>query len=529
MFTATYIHLLQSLGLAIINSLWQAALVWLCYIFVNALFNSSSSKKYLLSIISELVIFVLFIVSLVSNLFYLIPSYPTKIFAQSTSLNKEWISSSILPFISFTYLIVLTVMIIKWLINFYNTRKIYRNSITHFETQWQQWIEQKAQQLNIKRSIKIFVINHIRVPLTIGFFKPVILLPVAIANHLTVEELETILLHELAHIKRADYLINILLSLIETVLYFNPFVFYFKKIIKKERENICDDEVLLQHYTPIQYAESLLKIAKFSLSKKEMAFAMSATNNQQQLLQRIQRITKTKTQQESKFPFILSFALFITIFTTISLLYIPTHHSTTHNKQNLPEKVSSVIALPIEHKNNEIKNITAIKNQKTKHKVSRKIEKEKTDENLNVALDNLKQITIPDLENNIEEYRKNLSGEAAQQLADKSLKQKIKNYVSVKNISINDFIKKIDSVKTIQENYLASVDETSNNANIIMPASYIEKDSLNQYIQQHKQIKHFVVIPNKDAAPYYLIIRSLNENKEPLFIFIPYKPERSSD
>lgn len=534
MILSTYTNLLQTLGIAIINSLWQAVLVWLCYVVMNALFYLSSSKKYLLSVISELTIFIWFTVSFINNLFPATQSFSTKIFIQASSLNKEWISSSVLPVISFTYLIVLMGMIIKWTINFYNTQKTYRHNLIPFEIQWQQWIEQKAQQLNIKKSIRIFVTNYVHVPLTIGILKPVILLPIAIANYLTVEELKTILLHELAHIKRADYLINILLSLVETVLYFNPFVFYFKKIIKKERENICDDEVLSQHYNPIQYAESLLKIAKFSLNKKEIAFAMSATNNhQQQLLQRIQRITKTEIKRKNKFSLVFSVILFITVFAALGLLYIPSsHHSSANNKKNSQPEFSFTASSPVTQKTIEIKYSTSIKQRKSKQKISSvkvTVKASKPDEDLNVALENLKQITIPGLQDNIEEYRKNLSGKAAQQLADNNLKLRIKNYVSAKNISINEFIRKVDSIKINQENYSVSSTETNNNANVIIPASYIEKDSLDQYIQQHTQIKHFIVVPNNNKSPYYLIIRSTNENKEPLFIFIPYTPEKSAD
>lgn len=537
MILATYIHLLQTLGVAIINSLWQAALVWLCYVAMNVLFNLSSSKKYLLTVICELIIFIWFIVSFINNLFPGNHSSPAKIFTQVIpSLNKDLASSQVLPILSFTYLVVLTGMLFKWLINFYHTQKTYRHNVVPFETQWQQWIEQKARQLNIKKTIKIFVTNHVHVPLTIGMLKPVILLPVAIANYLTVEELETILLHELAHIKRADYLINILLSLVETVLYFNPFIFYFRKIIKKERENICDDEVLLQYCSPVQYAESLLKVAKFSLNKKEIAFAMSAANNHhQQLLQRIQRITKTEVKQKNSLLLIFSATLLITAFAALSLLYIPSsssHNSSTNNKKNVLPGFSSAINLPVTQKNIEIKYSASVKPKKDKQKNSSvrvTINTNKADENLNVALENLKQITIPGLQNNIEEYRKSLSGKAAQQLADNNLKLRIKNYVSAKNISINDFIRKVDSIKINQEDYSVSVTGTNNNAGVIIPASYIEKDSLDQYIQQHTQIKHFVILPNNNESPYYLIIRSTNQNKEPLFIFIPYTPARSAD
>ena len=522
-----YAGFLQTLAIAIISSLWQAALVWLCYSACKAFIKLSSSKKYLLAVVSELFIFILFIVSLVNNL-YFSQVHQTKIFRSVINFsNKNWLHKQVLPIISFAYLIVLAGIVAKWIFNFYSTQKIYSSHLISVETQWQQWIEEKAKKLNIKKRIQIFAASFIHVPITLGIFKPVILLPIAIANYLTVDELEAILLHELAHIKRSDYLINILLSLIETVLYFNPFVFYFKKIIKKERENICDDEVLLQHYNPVQYAESLLKLAKFSLNKKEeLAFAMSASaGNNSQLLQRIQRITKTKVEQKNK---LFSFTLLAAIMLAALSLFYPSSNILLHNKKITTTNLPAIIPSSNTEKNIVSSTEKKIVIKKNRQKKLVQIPKNKTDESLIIALETLKQITIPGLENNIEEYRKTLSGKDAQQLTDDNLKQKIKDYVSVKNISINDFIKKIDSVKLLNKgNYFNLPDEE--NKNLIIPASYINKNSLDEYIKQHQQIKHFIVLTNTENAPYYLIIRIFNNNKEPVFIFIPYTPKQTAD
>jgi Antirepressor regulating drug resistance, predicted signal transduction N-terminal membrane component len=537
MFTSTYTNLLQTLGTALVNSLWQGALVWLCFIAVSSFFHLSSSKKYLLSVTGELVIFCWFIVSFTGHFFNPFHSVsPTLVQhtpASSSLLRMEWFVQA-LPILSFVYIIVLMALLGRWGFHFYNTRKIYRQQLIPFENKWQQWVDEKARLLNIKKSIKVFVTNYIHVPLTIGIIRPVILLPAAVASYLTVEELESILLHEMAHIKRADYMVNILLSLVETVLYFNPFIFYFKRVIKKERENICDDEVLLQHYTPLQYAESLLKLAKFSLNKQEFAFAMSASSNQQQLLQRIQRITKTKAEQKKRFPFFIFFTIPVLAFAACLLLYIPRHQQAIQKKILTLHVAAPLQTLQHQGTGDKYDNTPPPANpKKSNYTTAAGNTGEKTlkaDDNLDLAVENLKQITIPGLQDNIEEYRKNLSGNAALQLADNSLKQRIKNYVSAKNISINDFIRKVDSIKIIQDNYQPSSNGELNN-NVVMPASYIEKDSLNEYISQHKQIKHFIVVPNnkEDAAPYYLIIRSTNENNEPLFIFIPYTPAQKAD
>src|SRR4030095_11498069 len=80
-----------------------------------------------------------------------------------------------------------------------------------------------------------------KVPVVIGHLKPVILFPIGILNSLPQNEVEAILLHELAHIARNDFLINLLQQFTEIIFFFNPAVIWVSSCIKSERENCCDD------------------------------------------------------------------------------------------------------------------------------------------------------------------------------------------------------------------------------------------------------------------------------------------------
>ena len=126
----------------------------------------------------------------------------------------------------------------------------------------------------------------------IGALKPVILLPIATINYLTTEQVETILLHELAHIKRHDYLLNIFQTIAETILFFNPFVWLISRIIRREREHCCDDIVIANMSSPLPYAKALAMLENTRLEANNVALA--ATGNKQQLLGRIKRIMGTR-------------------------------------------------------------------------------------------------------------------------------------------------------------------------------------------------------------------------------------------
>ncbi len=151
---------------------------------------------------------------------------------------------------------------------------------------------QLKKRIHLDVPVKLLVSIKAQVPMVIGFFKPVILLPVAAVTQLDPVQLETILLHELAHIKRHDYLVNILQTIVETILFFNPFVWMISTITRREREHCCDDLVVDNTSEPISYATALAALASRRASVPLMVVA--ATGQSTHLFNRIQRIMEMK-------------------------------------------------------------------------------------------------------------------------------------------------------------------------------------------------------------------------------------------
>lgn len=158
--------------------------------------------------------------------------------------------------------------------------------------------------LGIKRRISVVLSNHIHVPAMIGTLKPVILLPVASINNLSTEQLDAILLHELAHIKRYDYLVNLLQTIVETILFFNPAVWFLSGIIRQEREHCCDD-IVLTHSYPLSYAKALTAIGTSHTSMSPLAIGAAGTSKNQ-LLHRIKRMMEPNTNAVSNMPLIMA-------------------------------------------------------------------------------------------------------------------------------------------------------------------------------------------------------------------------------
>ncbi len=131
-----------------------------------------------------------------------------------------------------------------------------------------------------------------RVPMTLGWLRPVILLPVGLVNNLTVEEVEFVLAHELAHIARRDWLANIAQAVVESLFYFNPAVWWLSARIREERENVADDLALSITGGPaVGYAKTLVRVQEAASTTSQPALALAFSGKKKpELLARVRRI-----------------------------------------------------------------------------------------------------------------------------------------------------------------------------------------------------------------------------------------------
>ena len=284
-------NFLQSLGWAVLNSLWQLALLWVIYQVITGIFrNAKSSFKS--SLASSLLMggFAWFIYTILSV--YINQTGKTVI--SSAFVNAEpneqvnvWLQQT-LPVASVLYLVLLVLPLLHFIRNYRYVKVVRKYGLTKMHVEWRMFVSKVAAQMNIKKKVQIWVSEFVSSPVTIGFLKPVILVPLAAINHLTPQQLEAVLLHELSHIKRFDYLINLIINFIQTILYFNPFAKAFVKIVEREREKSCDEMVLQFQYDSHEYATALLTLEKATASNKPLAVGAAGKKND--LLNRVELI-----------------------------------------------------------------------------------------------------------------------------------------------------------------------------------------------------------------------------------------------
>jgi beta-lactamase regulating signal transducer with metallopeptidase domain len=139
----------------------------------------------------------------------------------------------------------------------------------------------------VRRQTQLLVSSHIAAPMSLGFFKPAILIPRALLDNLSDSELEHVLLHELAHLRRRDDWTNLAQKLIEAILPIQPAVYWIRHRMSIEREMACDDWVVATTGTAKPYAASLTKVAELSQWEHAGVLGVGATGNRSQLFSRV--------------------------------------------------------------------------------------------------------------------------------------------------------------------------------------------------------------------------------------------------
>jgi len=172
---------------------------------------------------------------------------------------------------------------------------------------WQERFGQLARRLGVSKPVALLESSLAEVPVVIGYLRPVILVPAGLVAGLPAEQFEAILLHELAHIRRFDYLVNLVQTLVEGLLFYHPAVWWVSALIRTERENCCDDVVVEVQGDARGYAAALVTLEERRCARYEPALA--ATGGK--LMNRIRRLLNQPEPPRAAAPLLFSVALLL--------------------------------------------------------------------------------------------------------------------------------------------------------------------------------------------------------------------------
>jgi beta-lactamase regulating signal transducer with metallopeptidase domain len=176
---------------------------------------------------------------------------------------------------------------LRLLMAFISAAALRRSRHAPVLTEWQQTLDRLIERMHVSRSVRLLATDRVDSPSVIGWLRPVILAPVGVLCGLAPEQVEALLAHELAHVRRHDYLVNVLQGIAESLLFYHPAVWWISNQIRAEREHCCDDLAVAASGDVLVYARALAELE--SMRPAHLKAALSA--NDGSLLRRIRRLT----------------------------------------------------------------------------------------------------------------------------------------------------------------------------------------------------------------------------------------------
>lgn len=315
-------ELVEALGWTILHSLWQGALVALALSALLILLNRHSAQvRYFVSVTALFTTLGLAVFTFFS--LYNQPAsgsaaaFPAVTFGAEThsvltpaAPAAGWFN--MLPFAGFfeTYfekhlpLIVtfwflgLLVMALKMLGSLAYVQRLKNYQTRPLAPKWQQKLAGLQQQLAFTKPVKLLESVRVKVPVAIGYLKPVILMPIGAVNGLSEKQVEAILAHELAHIYRHDYLFNLVQTVVETIFFYHPALWWIGNNVRAERENCCDDIALNLCGDSVAFANALAELEEMTyVQNPALALAFNGRNGS--LLGRIKRLVNQPRRRAS--------------------------------------------------------------------------------------------------------------------------------------------------------------------------------------------------------------------------------------
>ena len=180
---------------------------------------------------------------------------------------------------------------------------------------WEATLTTLANRLGLRQPVRVLASGISKVPMVIGHLKPVILLPAALVTHLPADQIEAIIAHELAHVHRKDYWINLLQSVAEVVFFYHPAVWWLSSVIREEREKCCDDLAVALCGNTLTYAKALSEAE--ALQQVAVPFALAFAQRRSGLLARIERLVRPQRASSA-----LAAKLLSMIFMLLTIMYL---------------------------------------------------------------------------------------------------------------------------------------------------------------------------------------------------------------
>ncbi len=311
---------IQKLGWTLIHFIWQAAAAALLLaIILRLLRKSSPSLRYIIACLALALVVLLPVITigfvpvsslqpaaqiepmplpafipaeLTPSLEITVPDEPTQPESTAPATSESLIQRAdqffepALPYIVLGWLIGVFGLSLWHLGGWAQLQHLRRKLVKKVDDTLYSKLDLLARRLRLNQTVQLLESALVQIPTVVGWLRPVILLPASALTGLTSEQLEAILAHELAHIKRYDYLVNILQTIVEILGFYHPAVWWISHKIRAERENCCDDLAVSISGDRVCYARALTSMEEIRTTRGRLAVAATGGS----LFQRIYRL-----------------------------------------------------------------------------------------------------------------------------------------------------------------------------------------------------------------------------------------------
>ena len=330
---------LEAIGWTLAHSIWQIALVsGLLWMVLRAMSKANAQRRYMAALAALFLIMVITCWTFVVQLGDLAASEPEGVLASvqlSPNPTINFISGNTAKQpIAVAYWVEKMEVIIPYLVNLwmlgalfytgrlagsvYDLRKLHRKHHESVSEKLLKKVDSLSAAMGLFGKVQVFKSTLIRTPVTYGFIKPVVLLPAALVFSISPAQLEAIIAHELAHIRRNDYLAHLFQSCLEVIFFFHPCFWWINQVVNEERENATDDLALATGISPHDLAHGLAEVANYS-NCPTPDMALAASGGRHKTLQRIKRILGKQTPDPKLSP-LIPLTMILAIITASALM-----------------------------------------------------------------------------------------------------------------------------------------------------------------------------------------------------------------
>lgn len=237
---------------------------------------------------------------------------------------------------------VVFIKLLRMLVDLYYVNRLRRTGTSYPDESWILQLQQLSNKMGIRKKLLLFESQLVNIPMVAGHFKPVILLPLGMLSQLSMAEVEAVLLHELAHIRRHDYLVNLLQRITGILFFFNPAVLWLSALLRSERENCCDAMAISHTNDKITFIEALISVKQHAMPAAPLA--MNFLGQQNVLLHRVNRIVHSRNKSLDRAE--LSFVGLSIIAAALYFIHINTTPASTKVQPLAAEQVPAASRLP---------------------------------------------------------------------------------------------------------------------------------------------------------------------------------------